>query len=140
MWTSTGNPQIVRGEEYTQITTNGLTTANVAHPNSISGDFELLIELQTPDTIRFGFYGGNSKFTRLQINSTNNNFYLYKIRRESGVFSTKVSTNGGQSWSSVTYYEQNDVGGADCTILFYIPVPSGNPRSVKFKNLTVTSI
>ena len=139
-WTASGNPTIVRGEEYTQITTDGLTTANVGHSTYISGDFELLIEVETADTVRFGFYGGSGKYTRLQINATNSKFYLYKIRRESGVFTSKVSTDGGQNWTTITYYEQDTVGNADCSILFYIPVPSGNPRSVKFKNLKVYSI
>ena len=138
-WTATGSPTIVRGNEYTEITTNGTTTANVGHSTYISGDFELLIEMQTPDAIRFGFYGGSGKYTRLQINASES-FNIWKIRRESGVFSTKVSSNGGQSWTTITYYEQDTVGNADCSILFYIPVPSGNSRSVKFKNLTVTSI
>ena len=105
-WIASGNPTIVRGSDrgvdYTQITTDGTTTANVGQPNVIKGNFELSIDINAVDTIRFGFNGGSGKATRLQINNNADKWQTWVIRRIDGVFATKTKSAG--AWYNIIWY------------------------------------
>ena len=135
-WSVKGNPTITTTNKYTEITTNGTTTAEIIYNTELTGDFQVSVEVQALDTVRLGLYCDDSYKTHFM--TFDNRFLLYQIRRINGVVTARITSDYGQTWHDVTSFEADTVENNPCKFRFWIPVPQGNAaRTIRFRNLRI---
>lgn len=133
--------------EYTNIANTNVTATNQSYlssPNNISGDIEVLIEVNIPlYSINVGHYFGFRNWTlgkQTLWRATQTGWRYYKVQRINGEWTGYVKANLSDEWTSINPQYNELTENEDAVFCFTIYNPTTNTYEIGFKNLKIYSI
>ena len=133
--------------EYTNIANTNVTVTNQSYlssPNNISGDIEVLIEVNIPlYRGNVGQYFGFRNWTlgkQTLWRATQTGWRYYKVQRINGEWTGYVKANLSDEWTSINPQYNVLTENEDVVFCFTIYNPTTDTHEIGFKNLKIYSI